>query len=387
MNKLAVLSLTLASSLSAQVTFDRLLNANKEPQNWLTYSGTMMSQRYSLLTQITRDNAKNLDQAWTFKTQTREKFESTPLVVDGVMYTVVPPPPAPPRGGGGRGGGAGRGGRGPAPAAAGEAGLVPAAPAAPAPPATPESLAAPAPPPPSPVFDIVALNAVTGEVKWTYSYLPSTDAKPCCGPRESKYLAILGNTLYMGTTDAHLIAIDAKTGKLQWDTQVAVAKQGYAITHAPLIVKDKVIIGTLSRRGEYGIRRLRRGRPTTPPPAKRSGDSTTSPSPANPETTPGRAIPGNTAERPSGPPAPTIPSSTSPTGAPATPVRILMATLARETICIATRSSRWTPTPAGSNGITSSRRTMSAIGTRRRSRCSPISPGPARTEKLSRARS
>ena len=255
MNKLALLSLTLAGTVSAQVSpqvsFDRLLNANKEPQNWLTYSGTLMSQRYSLLTQITRDNAKNLDPAWTFKTQTREKFESTPLVVDGVMYTVVPPPPAPPRGGGGRGGGAGRGGRGPAPAAAGEAGLVPAAPAAPAPPATPESPAAPAPPPPSPVFDVVALNAVTGEVKWTYSYLPSTDAKPCCG-RVNRGLAILGNTLYMGTTDAHLIAIDAKTGKLQWDTQVAVAKQGYAITHAPLIVKDKVIIGTAG--GEYGIR-------------------------------------------------------------------------------------------------------------------------------------
>ncbi len=88
-------------------------------------------------------------------------------------------------------------------------------------------------------------------MQWRYSYLPSTDAKPCCG-RVNRGLAILGNTLYMGTTDAHLIAIDAKTGKLQWDTTVAVAKEGYAITHAPLIVKDKVIIGTAG--GEYGIR-------------------------------------------------------------------------------------------------------------------------------------
>src|SRR3984957_12545777 len=110
MKTLPLFLFALAGSLSAQVTFDRILNANKEPQNWLTYSGTAMSQRYSLLTQITPANAKNLEQAWTFKTQTGEKFEETPLVVDGVMYTVVPPPPAPPRGGGR--GGSGRGGRG-----------------------------------------------------------------------------------------------------------------------------------------------------------------------------------------------------------------------------------------------------------------------------------
>ena len=104
---------------------------------------------------------------------------------------------------------------------------------------------------PPQTFDVVALNAATGAVLWTYSYLPSTDAKPCCG-RVNRGLAILGNTLYMGTTDAHLIAIDAKTGMLLWDTAVAVAKEGYAITHAPLIVKDKVIVGTAG--GEYGIR-------------------------------------------------------------------------------------------------------------------------------------
>src|SRR5580658_3750471 len=112
---LPLLVSTLAASLSAQVTFDRILNANKEPQNWLTYSGTAMSQRYSLLTQITPANAKNLEEQWTLKTPTREKFESTPLVIDGVMYTVIPPPPAPPRGGG-------RGRGGPAPVPAGEAG-------------------------------------------------------------------------------------------------------------------------------------------------------------------------------------------------------------------------------------------------------------------------
>ena len=243
MRLLTSLALLLAGSASAQVTFDRLLKPDKEPQNWLTYSGTMMSQRYSQLNQITTANVKNLDQAWALTTKTGEKFEATPLVVDGVMYTVVPPPPR----GGGRGGRGGRGGgRGPAPAAAGEAGLAPTTPGA-----APEAPAAPPPPPAPQTFDIVALDAATGAVQWTYSYLPSTDAKPCCG-RVNRGLAILGNTLFMGTTDAHLIAIDAKTGQLKWDTQVAVAKEGYAITHAPLVVKDKVIVGTAG--GEYGIR-------------------------------------------------------------------------------------------------------------------------------------
>ncbi len=81
--------LLLAQTSSSDVTFKRLLAADKEPQNWLTYSGTMMSQRYSSLTQITTANVKNLEQTWTLKTQTGEKFEATPLVVDGVMYTVV----------------------------------------------------------------------------------------------------------------------------------------------------------------------------------------------------------------------------------------------------------------------------------------------------------
>jgi len=65
-------------------------------------------------------------------------------------------------------------------------------------------------------------------------------------------LAILGDTLFMGTVDAHLIAVNAKSGRPIWDTKVANAESGYALTHAPLIVKDKVIVGTAG--GEYGIR-------------------------------------------------------------------------------------------------------------------------------------
>ena len=74
--------------LQAQVTFDRILHGDREPHNWLSYSGTLMNQRYSPLTQITPANVKNLQQQWVWQARSLEKFEATPLVVDGVMYTV-----------------------------------------------------------------------------------------------------------------------------------------------------------------------------------------------------------------------------------------------------------------------------------------------------------
>ena len=86
-----LLLISIAGSLSAQVSFDRLLNAPKEPQNWLTYSGSNMSQRYSPLTQITPENVKNLELQWVYQARSLEKFEATALVVDGIMYTVQAP--------------------------------------------------------------------------------------------------------------------------------------------------------------------------------------------------------------------------------------------------------------------------------------------------------
>jgi alcohol dehydrogenase (cytochrome c) len=185
------LLLLIAGSLSAQVTFDRLVNAGKEPQNWLTYSGNMMSQRYSPLDQVTPQNVKNLELKWVYQTRSLEKFEATPLVVDGIMYTVQAP------------------------------------------------------------NDVVALDPVTGRVFWTYSYAPSPVSRPCCG-RVNRGVAVAGDTLFMGTIDAHLIAVDAKNGRRLWNTTVAKPEAGYAITHAPLVVKDKVIVGVAG--GEYGIR-------------------------------------------------------------------------------------------------------------------------------------
>ena len=191
MNKPLVVLLSIATALRAQVTFDRILHADREPQNWLTYSGTMQSQRHSSLSQITTGNVKNLETQWVFQARSLEKFEATPLVVDGVMYTVQAP------------------------------------------------------------NDIIALDATNGSVFWVYSYKPSPAARPCCG-RINRGAAILGDTLYMGTIDAHLIAVDAKSGKPLWNREIANAAAGYALTHAPLIVKDKVIMGVAG--GEYGIR-------------------------------------------------------------------------------------------------------------------------------------
>jgi len=165
------------------VTFDRLLHPDREPQNWLSYSRSLDGQRFSPLTQITPANVKNLELKWVWQARSLEKFETTPLVVDGVMYTIQAP------------------------------------------------------------NDVVALDALTGRPFWTLPYNNAPEARPCCG-RVNRGLAILGDTLYMGTLDAHVLAIDARSGKIDWDTKVADATQRYVITHAPLIVKDKVIVGT-----------------------------------------------------------------------------------------------------------------------------------------------
>src|SRR5262245_20527615 len=180
-----------AAPLHAQVTCGRIVNAEREPANWLTYSGTLSNQRYSRLEQITAANAKNLEIQWIWQAKSLEKFEATALVVDGVLYTVQAP------------------------------------------------------------NDVVALDAATGRIFWTLPYENAAEARTCCG-RVKRGLASLGDTLYMGTVAAHLHAIDAKSGQLLWNVKVADAAQHYSITMAPVIVKDKVIIGTAG--GDMGVR-------------------------------------------------------------------------------------------------------------------------------------
>ncbi len=101
--------------------------------------------------------------------------------------------------------------------------------------------------------DIVALDAVTGRIFWIYNYNMAAQASPCCG-RVNRGLAILDGVLFMGTVDAHLVAVDAKTGREIWNTLVTGQESGswYSIPHAPLVMKDKVIIGVAG--GERSIR-------------------------------------------------------------------------------------------------------------------------------------
>src|SRR3569833_3007922 len=81
------LALVLSGCLFAEVTADRILHADKEPQNWLTYSGGYASQRYSELSQVSHDNVAGLQLKWVFAPRSLSKIENTPIVVDGVLYT------------------------------------------------------------------------------------------------------------------------------------------------------------------------------------------------------------------------------------------------------------------------------------------------------------
>jgi len=186
------LVLLLASyQLHAQVPYDRVLRASAEPRNWLTYNGTYTSQRYSLLDRITPANVTNLESKWVLQNQVFGAWQSNPIVVDGIMYVTQRP------------------------------------------------------------NDVMAVDAKTGRMFWLYRHTPSPDARVCCGAN-NRGVAILGDTLFMGTLDARLIAIDTKTGRPLWNIAVADVKLAYSITMAPLVVKDKVIVGVGG--AEFGIR-------------------------------------------------------------------------------------------------------------------------------------
>ncbi len=189
---LALAFLAVGSIVAARQAGDaRLLHPADAPQNWLMYSGAYSGQRYSPLHQIDPANVKNLEMQWIYQGQVLGSWESSPLVVDGVMYVTQRP------------------------------------------------------------NDIVALDARTGRIFWIYKHVVPNDFKVCCGAN-NRGLAIHGHTLFMGTLDAHLVAVDAHDGRQLWDTPVADYQLGYSVSHAPLVVKDEVIVGTGG--GEYGIR-------------------------------------------------------------------------------------------------------------------------------------
>jgi alcohol dehydrogenase (cytochrome c) len=104
----------------------------------------------------------------------------------------------------------------------------------------------------TPYNTAIALDARTGRQLWRYEYKPGIPSPVyCCGPN-NRGIAIAGGMVYMATLDAHLVALEASTGKVQWDIEVSDGEAGYSETMAPLIVDNMVIIGTSG--AEYGIR-------------------------------------------------------------------------------------------------------------------------------------
>ena len=182
---------TVVAGLSAQVPFERLQEAAAEPFNWLTYSGSYFSQRYSTLDQVGPANVDDLRLRWVYQTQGAERWEPTPLVVDGVMYLTQRP------------------------------------------------------------NDVVALDARTGRVYWIYRYANPPGQRACCGSN-NRGVAVLDNRVFMATLDAHVVAIDAATGTELWNVEIASMDLAYSFTLAPLAVKDKVIVG--SSGGDRGTR-------------------------------------------------------------------------------------------------------------------------------------
>lgn len=182
-----LIALLTCAPIAAQVTYDRILHADREPQNWLTYSGNYAGHRYSPLSQIDRSNVKNLQLKWSYhplytkNSSNQNKMENSPLVVDGVMYTGT-------------------------------------------------------------ALEIVALDAVTGRQYWKLSR-PLNPQAYYNAYEVNKGVGIHGDTLFWATVDCHLIAVDAKSGKILWDKTLVDYKKGYQYNVPPLVVKNMVLLG------------------------------------------------------------------------------------------------------------------------------------------------
>ena len=230
-----------AVSTQAQVTSERLTNAARDPQQWMTYSGAYDGSRFSPLDQINRTNVNRLALQWVFQTRVRGSHETTPLVIDGVMYLTAPQNHA------------------------------------------------------------YAIDVRTGRPLWHYERTLPKEMSLCCGP-QNRGFAALGDRLFMGTLDAHVVALDAKTGRVRWDVASADADKGYSFTGAPLVVKNKVIVGVAG--GEYGVRGFIDAYDADS--GKRAWRFYTIPGEGEKGVETGPAIRGSAAARRRGSPAPTI---------------------------------------------------------------------------------
>jgi PQQ-dependent dehydrogenase (methanol/ethanol family) len=165
--------------------------ADKDGANFLHSNMNYAQTRYYPASQINTKNVGKLKPAFVFQTEVLESMETAPIVVDGIMYLTTS------------------------------------------------------------YNHVYAIDAVTGKEFWHYKHKQGPVTTYCCGPN-NRGVAIMGDKLYMGTLDAKLISLDAKTGKVLWSTQIADPELGYSETMAPVAVNGKVLIGTNG--GEYGVR-------------------------------------------------------------------------------------------------------------------------------------
>jgi alcohol dehydrogenase (cytochrome c) len=185
-------ALLLAAVLAqAAVPFTAIRDAASTPGNWLTYSGNYQAQRHSSLAEIHTGNVAQLRPVWVYQSREVGKLETSPLVVDGILFITEKP------------------------------------------------------------HIFTALDGRTGRPLWSTRRPAVTGLPSCCGP-VNRGMAVLGDALFVGTLDGHLLALDIRTGKVRWDVTVGEAKHGQTITMAPLVVKDKVIVGIAG--GEFGVR-------------------------------------------------------------------------------------------------------------------------------------
>ncbi len=187
-----LLPVVLAAALLAQVPYERIRKADSQPGDWLTYSGNYAAQRYSPLKQLTPANVEKLHPVWIYQAKRPGTLEVSPVVADGVMYVTDP-----------------------------ETGVS-------------------------------ALDLRTGRPLWTWTRPLPKDLHTLGFGRVNRGVAVLDDLVFVGTLDAHLIALDSRSGAVRWDTAVADYKLGHSITVAPLAIKGKVITGISG--GEAGIR-------------------------------------------------------------------------------------------------------------------------------------
>ena len=178
--------------LLAQVSSTRLANTAAEPGQWLTYSGSYRSERFSPLTQISTENVARLRPVWVYQPPGTGSLETTPVVADNIMYVTSGP------------------------------------------------------------ASVTALALKSGRPIWEWSRPMPPTVRSLGFPRVNRGVAILDSTVYVGTLDGYLVALDAKSGVERWMVQVGDNNSGHSLTLAPLAVDGKIIVGISG--GEAGVR-------------------------------------------------------------------------------------------------------------------------------------